>query len=203
MKINRILLSILLFTLSSVLASTDNIKIKKQSTEQRHSIGSSVFLLGNFAPGKPPYYFIFNYGYKLTNKDIIIVEAKTWTYYEPLGTYGSSDELYKGKIRTYGVGVGYQHFLWKNMYSTVKATPFLQQFFDVQNKKIQNGFQLYLQFILGYRFEFLNKRWFIEPSVAFNYWPINTNFPASFKRVEKGTPNYFLFEPGLHFGYKF
>ena len=169
----------------------------------RHSIGSSLFLLGNFAPGDPPYFFQLNYGNHITPKDAVIVEAITWTYYEPLGTYGSSDELYPGKVRAFGVGVGHQRFHWKKLYSTLQATPFLQQFYDEKDEKIQNGFQLYLQLRIGYRFEFFNKRWFVEPSAAFNYWPINTNFPQDFKEIEKDSPNYYLFEPGLHFGFKF
>ena len=44
---------------------------------------------------------------------------------------------------------------------------------------------------------------FIEPSVAFTHWPINTNMPESFAKLEERWPNYFLFEPGLHIGYNF
>jgi hypothetical protein len=65
------------------------------------------------------------------------------------------------------------------------------------------GLQLYLQSRIGYRIALLKRRWFVEPSVAFNYWPINTNLPARFGAVERGAPNYFLFEPGLHFGFTF
>ncbi len=206
----KVTLSVLIFafaiTLSSsqIFAQTDSkpAQIEKQDINRRHSIGSSVFLLGNLAPGDPPNYFQLNYGYQLSQKDIVIVEAIAWTYYDPLGTYESSDKRYPGKISAYGIGVGYQRFLWKNLYSTVQVTPFLQQFFDEENNKIQNGFQLYLQFRLGYRLEFFKQRWFLEPSVAFNYWPINTNFPTSFKEIEKGAPNY-SFEPGLHFSFRF
>jgi len=209
MKLKRTL-SVLTFVFaitlasSQILAQTDSksAQIEKQDINRRHSIGSSVFLLGNLAPGDPPNFFQLNYGYQLTQKDIVIVEAITWTYYDPLGTYESSDNRYPGKIRAYGIGAGYQRFLWKNLYSTVQITPFFQQFFDAENNNIQNGFQLYLQFRLGYRLEFFKQRWFLEPSVVFNYWPINTNFPASFKEIENGAPNY-SFEPGLHFGFRF
>jgi hypothetical protein len=201
----------LVFTLSVVPAicqartQADSVstQIEKQKPDGRHSFGSSLFLLGNLAPGDPPYFFLMNYGYRLGRKDAIILEAKTWTYYEPLGTYGSSDEMYPGKVRAYGVGIGFQRFYWKRLYSTVQATPFLQQFYDEADKKIQSGFQLYLQLRIGYRFLFFKQRWFIEPAVVFNYWPINTNFPESFKQVEDGAPDYFLFEPGLHFGFRF
>jgi hypothetical protein len=175
---------------------------KRDSTFRRHSVGSSLLLLGNFAPGDPPYYFQLNYGYRLTKNDNFIAEAITWTYYEPLGTYGSSDEFYPGKIRAYGIGLGYQRFLWKNLYSTVEPTFFLQQFYDTNDKKIQKGFQLYLQFILGYRFEFFKKRLFLEPAYAIKYWPINTNFPASFAAIESGAPKYKC-EPSLNFGFSF
>ncbi|MCJ7717290.1 MAG: hypothetical protein MUO54_12335 [Anaerolineales bacterium] len=173
---------------------------KRDSTFRRHSIGSSLFLMGNI--GDSVNYFQLNYGYQLTQKDLIIAEAITWTYYEPLGTYGSSEKFYPGKVKAFGLGLGYQRFLWKNLYSTVEPTFFLQQFYDTDDKKIQKGFQLYLQFIVGYRFEFFKKRMFIEPALALKYWPVNTNFPASFAAIESGAPKY-KFEPGLNFGIKF
>jgi hypothetical protein len=193
----------LVFTGIQVSAQTDSPDQEKNIPHSKHSIGSSLFILGNLAPGDPPHFFLLNYSYRLTRKDIIFLEAITWTYYEPLGSYGSTDKRYPGKIRAYGAGAGYQRFLWRKFYVTVQATPFYQQFFDHDNKKVAGGFQLYLQSRLGYRFEFFNERIFIEPSVSFNYWPVNTNFPADFKEVESGEPDYFLFEPGLHFGIRF
>jgi hypothetical protein len=179
-----------------------SVHIKKQDNHRRHTAGTSLFLLGNFGSGDPVCFFQLNYGYQLTQKDLIIAEAITWTYYEPLGTYGSSEEFYPGKVRAYGIGLGYQRFLWKNLFMTAEPTFFLQQFYDADNKKIQKGFQLYLQFIVGYRFEFFKKRIFIEPAYALKYWPVNTNFPASFAAIEKGAPKY-KFEPSLNFGFRF
>ena len=189
---------------SQNIAQTDSLSILPENKDifLKHSIGSSLFMLGNFAPGDPPYFFQLNYGYRLTAKDNLICEAVTWTYCEPLGTYGSSEELYPGKVRALGVGIGYQRFHWKNLFTTVEATPFLQQFYDTDNEKIQKGFQVYLQFIFGYRFEFFKKRVFIEPAYALKYWPVNTNIPASFAAIESGKPKY-IFEPSLNFGFKF
>lgn len=203
---------ITLMVLALVLASTTQLYAQETNSsfpknESRHSIGSSVFLLGNLDTEEPPLYFQLNYGYKLTSKDILVVEAITWAYYGPLGVqyWESSEENYPGKIRSFGIGLGYQHFYRedKGLYSTLQATPFLQNYYDTADKKIQSGFMLWTQFRTGYRFEFLNDRWFIEPSVVINYWPLNTNMPASFKQVEDKWPNYFLFEPGLHFGFNF
>jgi len=200
----------LIFTLATMLAfsqvntPTDSVsdQKEKQNINHRHSIGSSLFLLGNFASGDPVYFFQLSYGHQLTSKNKIIVEAITWTYYEPLGTYGSSDNFYPGKVGAYGIGLGYQQFLWRNLFTTVEPTFFLQQFYDLDDNKIQKGFQLYFQFILGYQIEFFKKRWFLEPAIALKYWPVNTNLPTSFAEIERGTPKY-IFEPSLNFGYRF
>jgi hypothetical protein len=196
--IRKSLLAILLIVMFTMLAFSQT--EKRVSTFSRNSIGSSLFLLGNIKDSVN--FFQLNYGYRLTLKDIIIAEAITWTYYEPLGTYGSSDEFYPGKVKAYGIGLGYQRFLWKNLFTTVEPTFFLQQYYNAGNEHIQNGFQLYLQFILGYRFEFFQKRLFVEPAYAIKYWPVNTNVPSSFETIESGAPKY-KFEPSLNFGIRF
>lgn len=196
MTIIALIWFILLGQNQSALAQTK----KEEPAFNRHAIGSTLFLMGNI--GDSVNFFQLNYGYRLTQKDNIIVEAITWAYYEPMGTYGSSEEFYPGKVRASGVGLGYQRFLWKNLFSTVEPTFFLQQFYDTENNKIQKGFQLYLQFTMGYRFEFFNKRIFLEPAFTLKYWPVNTNIPASFAAIEKGAPKY-KFEPGLNFGFRF
>ena len=167
---------------------------------KRHAVGSTLFLLGNI--GDSVRFMQLNYGYRFTPKDNLIAEAITWTYYEPLGTYGSSEEFYPGKVTAYGIGLGYQRFLWKNLYASVEPTFFIQQFYDLNDAKLQKGFQLYLQFIIGYRFEFFKKRVFVEPALALKYWPINTNVPASFADIENGAPRY-KFEPAANFGFRF
>jgi len=183
-------------------AQTDSVSVRREKHDinRRHSVGSSLFQLGNIQDSV--YFFQLNYGYRLTQKDNLIVEAITWTYYEPIGTYMKSKEFYPGKVRAYGIGLGYQRFLWRNLYSTVEPSFFLQQFYDKDDEKIQKGFQLYLQFIVGYRLEFFKKRMFIEPAFALKYWPVNTNFPAPFAAIESGAPKYKL-EPSLHFGFRF
>jgi hypothetical protein len=195
----KIISGTLLFTMFSALVYCQT--EKRDSTIKRHFIGSSLLVLADFLPDSPSFYQL-NYGYMITKKDVIIIEAITWAYSEPLGTYPNSKELYPGKVRAYGLGLGYQRFLWKNLFTTIEPTFFLQQFYDTDNKKIQKGFQLYLQFILGYRFEFFKKRLFIEPAFAIKYWPVNTNFPESFAAIERGAPEYKC-EPSLNFGFRF
>ena len=131
---------------------TDSVSVQTEQEliEYRHALGVSLFMIMNFLPDPAAFYQI-NYGYRLTQKDAIIAQAKTWTFYEPIGTYGNSEEMYPDKVVAYGVGVGYQRFHWRNLYTTFQATPFLLQYYDTEDEKIQKGFQLYLQLRLGYR----------------------------------------------------
>lgn len=189
------------FVLIAILTFGQNNSETKSTIKYKHSIGSSFFVLGNFFSDSPDYYLL-TYGNRISKKDRIFVEFNTWKYSEPLGTYGKSEEVYPGFVRAFGVGVGYQRFHWKGLFTTVQATPFIKQYYDVNHNKIQKGFQLYLQLVVGYRFEFFNSRFYVEPAYALKYWPVDTNYPSGFSEIEKGKPKYIL-EPSLNFGFKF
>jgi hypothetical protein len=64
-------------------------------------------------------------------------------------------------------------------------------------------FKLFLTARLGYQVGLLRGRLFLEPSVAFTYWPVDTHVPPAFAERDAWWPNHFLFEPGLHFGVRF
>jgi hypothetical protein len=179
----------------------------EQLEERRHFIGSTLFVLMNLTPD-PPQYYQLNYGYRLTPNDVISIEAITWTYKGPLGRpYGSdyenSESDYPGKVRSIGAGLAYKRFLWKRAYTQIHATAFHQDYLDESGDKIQSGFQLFNTLRIGYQIRFFKRRLFLEPSVAATFWPVNTNLPESFRERENQWPNYFLFEPGLHFGFNF
>jgi hypothetical protein len=202
--INLILLSMTLIVKDHCLLAQSK---KQDANYRRQYIGSSLFLLANCLPDPPSFYQI-NYGYRLTRKDVVSLEAITWTYDAPLGIpYGSSHESpeqsYPGSIKGVGLGFAYQRFLWQNLYASIHATPLLQTYRNERKEKIQHGFQLFSTLRLGYHLPFFKNRFFLEPSVAATYWPVNTNMPQSFRAVESNWPDYFLFEPGLHFGIKF
>ena len=205
LKVNFLIILMLAGTLvfSQNNSASDSLSSQKKEhlVKYKHSIGISLFMVMNFFPD-PADYYLFNYGYQLSPKDRIFIEFNTWKYSEPKGTYCDSEELYPGYVRAYGIGVGYQRFFWKGLFAVAEATPFITQYHDIYGEKIQNGFQLYLQLIAGYRFEFFKKRFFVEPAYALKYWPVDTNFPADFAEIEKGAPKY-IFEPSLNFGFKF
>ncbi|PWJ58704.1 hypothetical protein CLV98_10369 [Dyadobacter jejuensis] len=182
---------------------------KNETTLKKHFVSSSAFMLFNMAGMEDsPSFYQLNFGYRFTPKDALILEAITWKYHAPLGipygpSHGNKEENYPGSVRSIGLGLAYQRFLWKGMFTTVHATPFFQQYYTSEQKKIQNGFQLFTVLRLGYQFKLAKNRIFIEPSVAFTHWPINTNLPEDFETKEDKWSNYFLFEPGLHIGFQF
>ena len=182
--------------------------VNKDSIHYNYFLGTSFWSIANLFPDAADFYEL-DFGYRYTGKDAIILRAITWKYNAPLGIpfnsslYGSSDEKYLGYVRAFGIGIGYQRYIWRGLFSSVYATPFLQNFYDSDSKKTNNGFQLFLQGYIGYRIQLFKNRFYIESSIAFNYWPINTNFPATFLQKENKWSNYFFFEPHFNLGLNF
>ena len=180
---------------------------KQDSTSYQNFIESSLLVLANFT-ADPPSYYQLNYGFHLTPKDVIIIEAWTYKRNTPLGipygpSYVDKNESYPGYAKVYCVGPTYQRFLWKNLFSQIHVAPTLQHYYNIEDEKIQNGFQLFFALRFGYKFNLFKNRFFIKPTVAFNYWPINTNVPESFAKFENKWPNYFLFDPNIIIGIYF
>lgn len=202
------LLTLLMLAMFTTLAFGQ--KTKQDSTSRKYFIGSTLWMLGNFIPDdpNPPELVQLHFGYHITPKDVVSLELKTWRYAWPLGIpYGKSfqapGENYPGHIKAFGIGLVYQRFWWKGAFTSIDAGNMLQKYMDEENKHIQDGYQLFMTYRLGYQFQFFKNRLFLEPSVAMTHWPINTNVPESFAKVDDKWSNYFLYEPGLHFGVKF
>ena len=203
---NLFLFSIALsmLVMSTVYSQSDT----DEGLDKRHFIGSTLFIIATPLLSPSPEYFQLNYGYRITPKDVLSVEAITWAYQAPLGIpYGpdfdQAEFNYPGKVKAYGVGLAYKRFIWKGVYAQVHSTALHQDYIDEAGEKIQSGFQLFNTLRVGYHIKLFNNRLFIEPSIAATSWPINTNLPASFQVEEDKWKSYLLFEPGLHFGFNF
>jgi hypothetical protein len=137
--------------------------------------------------------------------------AKTDSTYKkafPLGipwgdSFDAPGENYPGHIRQNVFGLAYNRFWWKGLYTGVHAMNAFQTYHDENNKKIANGYTLFMTYRLGYQVKLFKNRFFIEPSIGLTHWPIKTNTPESFELKESKWPKYFGFEPGLHFGFNF
>ncbi len=179
-----------------------------ESDDAPCQVETSLWMFMNVMPDSPDFYQLC-LGYRLDEKNTLFLNGITWKYPAPLGipmydpNFDSPDEEYPGYIRAFGIGVGYQRFIWNGLFASLYATPFLQNFYAIDDEYIQSGFQLYLQAQFGYQIDFLKGRLFLKPAIYLNYWPINTNFPEGFQQKEKNWPNYQPFEPHLNIGIRF
>jgi hypothetical protein len=193
------------------MASTHEINAqyeKQDSTYKKCFVGSTFAILGNLLPENKPDFVQLNLGYRLTGKDVISLEFKSWKYAWSLGIpYGSSfeapDEKFPGYIREYGFAIVYQRFLWKGLYTAVHVMPAWQTFVNDNGNKIDNGFQIFNTYRIGYHVKLFKDRFFIQPSIAMTHRPFNTEMPESFKTLDDKWNKTFFPEPGLHFGYNF
>ncbi|ULQ56924.1 hypothetical protein KJS94_01765 [Flavihumibacter rivuli] len=155
-----------------------------------------------------PEYVKLNVGYRITTKDVVSIRFKQPIYAWPLGipfrssTFYAKGENYPGDASILTPTLGYQRFWWKGAYTSLYALNAFEKYIDQNKQKIGNGYTLYLDFYLGYQFQFIKKRFFFEPSIECSYWPVSTYVTASFQSVEKKWNNYYI-QPGLDFGYDF
>jgi len=181
---------------------------KEDSSYSKHFVGSTLFMLGNLAPKNRPDFVQLNYGYRITGRDVISLELKTWKYAWPLGIpYGKSfqapEEEFPGYIREYGFALTYQRFLWKGLYAGVHVMNAWQSFVNEDGNKIDNGFQIFNTYRVGYHIKLFKDRFFIQPSIAVTHRPYHTKMPDGFKKIDDDWSKFFFGEPGLHFGFNF
>ncbi len=203
---------ILWFGLALVLVSSLQVNAqydKQDSTYKRWFVGSSLFvLLGNLDTKNPPNFAQLNIGYRLTAKDVITVEPKTWKYAWPNGihpffsdSYKKPEEQFPGYVREVGVSLAYQRFLYKGLYAELNVMPTWQKFVDNDGHKIDNGFQVFNTYRVGYHIKLFKDQFFIQPSIAITHRAYHTKLPDGFKQLDDKWSKFIFGEPGLHFGF--
>ncbi len=74
---------ILAIVLALFLANSFHLKAqyaKEDTTYKKCFVGSTLFLLGNLASKNRPDFVQLNLGYRITGKDVVSLEFKTWKY---------------------------------------------------------------------------------------------------------------------------
>ena len=182
---------------------------KQDSTYKKWFVGSTVFLLGNFSTENPPGFALLNLGYRITGKDVVSIELKTWKYSWPLGinpfynkAYGKPEEKFPGSIRDYGFGLIYQRYLWKGLFVAVDATPMWQIYRNENGDKVGNGFIIFSTNKVAYHIKLFKDRMFIQPGLAVAGRLYQSDFPADFKAQDDKWPKWTP-EPTLNFGFNF
>jgi hypothetical protein len=207
--LKKVILSLLLFSMT---LSYTYAQDAEDSTYKKFFIGSTFLMLGNFIPDDPnrPEFIQLNVGYRITPEDVVFLEFKTSKFNWPLGMPWKEivDEQrtqynFPGHVRQFIIGLAFNRFWWKGLYTCVHAMNAFQTYRNEDKTKITNGYTLFMTYRLGYQVKLFKNRFFIEPSVGLTHWPVKTNTPESFKEKESKWPNYFGWEPGLHFGINF
>lgn len=202
---------ILLFVIFLSSFSTVQAQYAKQdSTYKKWFVGSSFFMLGNLSSVNRPDFVQVNAGHRITGKDVIALELRTWKYAWPLGihplankAYGTPEEEFPGYIREYGLSFVYQRFLWKGLYAELNVMNAFQNFVNQDNDKIDTGFQVFNTYRAGYHIKLFKDKFFIQPSIAITHRPFHTEMPDGFKQLDDQWSKFIFGEPGLHFGYNF
>lgn len=204
----------LCLALALVLAGASQLKAQYDKTDEQYRrwfVGSSMFvLMSAFPQVNPPDFVQLNIGYRITGRDVIALEPKTWKYAWPNGihpflsnAYGKSEERFPGYVREYGLSLAYQRFWWKGLYTELNVMPTLQSFVNNNGQKIDNGFQLFNTYRVGYHIKLFKDRFFIQPSVAITHRAFHTTLPDGFKQQDDKWSKFIFGEPGLHFGVNF
>ncbi len=69
----------------------------------------------------------------------------------PFGkSFEAPEEKFPGYIREYGFALAYQRFLWEGLFTGVHVMPAWQTFVNDNGEKIDNGFQIFNTYRVGY-----------------------------------------------------
>jgi hypothetical protein len=197
-----------------VLASSLQLKAqyaKTDSTYKRWFVGTSLFvLLGNLDKENPPNFAQLSVGYRLTGRDVITLAPKTWRYAWPNGihpflnkAYKKPEERFPGYVREYGVTVSYTRFLWKGLYAQLDVMPTWQFFVNDNGKKIDDGFQIFNSYRVGYHIKLFKDKFFFQPSICMTHRAYHTTLPDGFKQLDDKWSKFIFPEPGLNVGFNF
>jgi hypothetical protein len=205
---------ILWIALALFLASSLELKAQYEDTDstyKKYFVGTSLFVfLGNLDTENPPNFFQLDLGYRLTGKDIIIISPKTWKYAWPNGihpflndAYYKPEEKFPGYVREYGITFSYQRFIYEGLYAQLDVMPTLQSFVNDNGKKIDDGFQIFNSYRVGYHFKLFNDKFFFQPSICVTHRAYHTTLPNGFKQLDDKWSKFIFPEPGLNIGFNF
>lgn len=205
---------ILCYALILMIVSSVQVKAqytKRDSTYKRWFVGSSLFVLfGNFDKENPPNFAQLNIGYRITGKDVITLAPKTWKYAWPNGihpflnkAYKKPEEKFPGYVREFGATISYTRFLWKGLFTQLDVMPAWQVFANDKGKKIDDGFQIFNSYRVGYHIKLFKDRFFFQPSVCMTHRAYHTQLPDGFKQLDDKWSKFVFPEPGLNIGFNF
>jgi hypothetical protein len=212
----KLSLTLLVCTMLTAMAFSQNMdkpakdSLKDSDPAYKFSVSTTWLTFVNFGKeATNTHHYELHFKYELTPKDKIGIKVATWKLFATMGMpmeeqlKFADSNFYPGRLRESGIGVTYQRMIWKGLFTTVEILPQLKTYLDENDKKIDKGFKLYTSYHLGYHISLFKGRFYIEPQIHCNYWPIDTKAPQGFKEIDDKWNNYFLFEPNLYIAVNF
>jgi hypothetical protein len=195
----------LLLSVALLLAVTRPLRAEPDTDPRRWSVGTSAWMLMNASSDSPHFYYL-EVDRAFDKRNALVIEALTWTYRAPIGipfgsSWSDSAENYPGFVRSVGVGLGWRYNVYRGLNASVRSFHFLQLYYEDDQPR-KTGYQLFLQTRVGWRWNARASGFWIEPSVGFNWWPVEVGRPESFRAMDDRWPSYFLFEPWLNAGWR-
>lgn len=191
--------------------SSDTEVHDKDKVDYKCAVSTTWLSFSNF--GKPEtntHHYEIRLGYQITPKDQIGIKLATWKLFAPMGiplwdpNFLDREQFYPGRLKETGLGLTYQRKLWKGLFATLEVLPLFTNYLDEDGNTMGKGFKLYNSYHLGYHIPLFKKgRFYIEPQLHVNHWPINNNVSEEFRVLEENWNNYFIVEPNLYIGMKF
>jgi hypothetical protein len=106
-------------------------------------------------------------------------------------------------VREYGISVSYTRFLWGGLYADLSVMPTLQTFVGDDGKTIDDGFQIFNSYRVGYHVKLFNDVLFIQPSICITHRAYHTELPDGFRQLDDKWSKFIYGEPGLNIGVNF
>jgi hypothetical protein len=168
-------------------------EISKRSlhTEYRHAI--EIFPLVALAK-----IYSVQYTYSLTPRDQLIAG---FAYLNIIIEDNDGNAI--GQFHSPTIPIGYRRYLWRNLHAEYQLWPAYNRYFEKNEEKFYDGFDLYNEFRAGFSFHFKagSLPLSITPQYVFGFglWPGNK--PESFTEANRENPVFHA--PTLSVGIKF
>jgi hypothetical protein len=134
-----------------------------------------------------------HYSYKLTPKDELLT-----------GLAYMNIPFDCGETHSPGLILGYRRYLWKNLHVEYEIWPSYDWFYEKNEDRYYESFDIWNEFRAGYLFDFKVREipLYVNVQWPFGFGLYASNKPESFKQEEREAP-FFYFPPLVFLGVKF
>ena len=89
------------------------------------------------------------------------------------------------------------------MFGQADVMPAIQTVVNEGGTTIDDGFQVFNTYSVGYHITLFKWRMFFQPSIAITHRPYQSTMPPAFTQVDDRWSRFFSGQPGLHVGFNF